>query len=100
MPEPEQVLLVKPFLSPAGSEDGTEEEDKQVVEYLCHVVVKSWRNLFFFHSLNVSSTESSMYERIFALKMICIFNNISTTIFYVVIIVTLSTTLSSDNHDP
>ena len=41
-----------------------------------------------------------MYESIIALNMNCIFNNISTTICYVIIIVTLSTTLSSDNHDP
>ena len=27
VPELEQVLLVKPFLSPAGSEDGAEEKD-------------------------------------------------------------------------
>ena len=41
-----------------------------------------------------------MYESIIALNMNCIFNNISTTICYVIIIVTLSTILSSDNHDP
>ena len=40
VPEPEQDLLVKPLLSPAGSEDGAEEEDKQV-EHLCQIVVKS-----------------------------------------------------------
>ena len=42
-----------------------------------------------------------MYESIIALNRNCIFNNISTTILEdVIIIVTLSTILSSDKHDP
>ena len=41
-----------------------------------------------------------MYESMIALKMNCIFNNIWTTVFYVIIIVTVSTTLRSDNFDP
>ena len=46
---------------------------------------------FFSYSLNVSITESSMYERIFALSMNCIFNNISTSILEDVIIIYFDT---------